>query len=454
MLFKDSFAQNPAMRFLYEHLPVSSSLGRNELLAMPFMTDLAQIEAEYDLLDRLASAVAKPENTRVVQRLRHELHQANDIRPTLRLLAGKAVLDDIQLFEIKKNALTAAAIALDMERLQCPVFKFDSTDSVVALLDPEHTRVAHFYIYAAYDSRLAGLRAQVKAAETANAAETLKLEIQQIEDEVRARLSGQLRPFAPSMEKNISLMARLDVLLAKARMADGMQACRPRIGSRTELRQVVNPEVAAALEAKNRHFQPVDISFGHETVLVTGANMAGKSVLLKTVSLAQFMFQFAFYVPAKSAVMTPVDEILSSIGDRQSEVSGLSSFAVEILAVDHIVKEARAGRRILALVDELARTTNPEEGKRLVNGFILTMNKLHAMSIVTTHYSGITAPCRRLRVKGLQIGAGAQVTAGNIADFMDYGLVETEMDEVPKEAFTIARLFDVDEEFLAACGRF
>ena len=147
-----------------------------------------------------------------------------------------------------------------------------------------------------------------------------------------------------------------------------------------------------------------------------------------------------------------MDEIITSIGDRQSALSGLSSFAVEVLTIDHIIKCARNGNRVLALVDELARTTNPDEGKQMVNGFVRICRKLSLTAIITTHYSGLEVDCRRLRVKGLQIPEGvSSLSIGHIADYMDYSLIETHNDDVPKEAFTIARLLHVDDEFLSAC---
>ena len=58
--------------------------------------------------------------------------------------------------------------------------------------------------------------------------------------------------------------------------------------------------------------------------------------------------------------------------------------------------------------------------------------------------------CKRLRVKGLQIPDNVNtLSIGHISDYMDYSLIETHNDDVPKEAFTIARLLHVDEEFLS-----
>jgi len=275
-----------------------------------------------------------------------------------------------------------------------------------------------------------------------------RFQAQKVEDRISTQLTTQLQPHRKAIARNLETLAHFDLMLAKAKLAIEWNACRPDIGQETRLTQLFNPEVDAALKEQGRAFQPIDIQFSNEAVLITGANMAGKSVLLKTVSLAQYLFQFGFYIPAKEAVMTVMDDIICSIGDKQSETSGLSSFAVEILTVDKIIQAGRANRKVLALVDELARTTNPEEGKILVRNFLQLAEKLHITALVTTHYGGIEAVCRRLRVKGLQLKEGQVITIGNIGDYMDYSLVETDADEVPMEAFNIAKLFGVDEELL------
>ena len=122
---------------------------------------------------------------------------------------------------------------------------------------------------------------------------------------------------------------------------------------------------------------------------------------------------------------------------------------MEILTIHDIIQAGRAGKRILALVDELARTTNPEEGKRIVSNYLKLAAQLGITSLVTTHYSGISANCRRLRVKGLQLRGDTPVTVHNIGDYIDYSLVETDADEVPMEAFSIARLLGVDGDLIS-----
>lgn len=449
MLFKNTFEPIPALQFVYKNLQLTSTLGRHYLLDLPFCTDADTLRAEFDLMEATAAIVHDDTHRTKLSHLRNQLHQINDIRPTLSVLESGQVLDDIQLFEIKKTAILTDAIAQDLAAIQCTLFPLEEMGEVVACLDPEHTHIPHFYIYSAYDPELAKWRERIQNAQSVQEAEEFRFQAQKVEDKVRAHLTEQLRPWGEAIARNLDTLAHLDLILAKVRLASDWHCCRPEVADRTELVQLSNPEVAAALAEKGRRFQPIDIHFGRETILVTGANMAGKSVLLKTLALTQYLFQFGFYVPAQRASLCVVEEIITSIGDRQSELSGLSSFAVEILTIDKIIQEGRAGKRVLALVDELARTTNPEEGKVLVGNFIRLTTQLGITALVTTHYGGIEASCRRLRVKGLQLKEGQVITAGNISDFMDYALVETDADEVPMEAFTIARLFGVDNELLA-----
>lgn len=448
MLFKNAFEQNSALHYVYEHLQLVSNLGRKHLLDMPFCTSAQELEAEFDLLSKAIGLRRDDQFRSKLMSIRNHLHQINDIRPTLSALADGAVMDDIQLFEIKKTAILTRKIAEALEVCSNDICPLENMDAVVALLDPEHTGIPHFYVYSLYDHELAQWRERIDNAQSVAEAEECRFQAQKVEDRVRTRLSQELQPHVKAITGNLDQLAHLDLLLAKAQLAIDWNACRPTLSDHTDLHQLYNPEVAAVLEEKGRHFQPIDIRFGCETVLITGANMAGKSVLLKTVSLAQHLCQFGFYVPAESACMSIVDEIYSSIGDRQSEISGLSSFAVEILTIDKIIQAGRTGKRVLALVDELARTTNPEEGKRIVSNYLNLAAQLGITSLVTTHYSGINTNCRRLRVKGLQLKGNTPVTVHNIGDYIDYSLVETDADEVPMEAFSIARLLGVDGDLI------
>ena len=119
--------------------------------------------------------------------------------------------------------------------------------------------------------------------------------------------------------------------------------------------------------------------------------MAGKTVLLKSVQLAQYLMQFGFYVPARRAGMPLVEQVLTSIGADQDELNGLSSYAAEMLRVDEMIRQVRQRSKILVLIDELARTTNPVEGRAIVNGVVDFLTTHRVMAMVTTHYNDTCA---------------------------------------------------------------
>lgn len=223
-----------------------------------------------------------------------------------------------------------------------------------------------------------------------------------LEDKVREELSVQLRPYHDDLKQALEAVGLLDVVLAKARQAIRGQLTLPQIPEEGEMvfEGLFHPQIREILEQEGRAFQAVDLKLEKGTTVITGANMAGKTVLLKSVQLAQYLMQFGFYVPARRAGMPLVEQVLTSIGDDQDELNGLSSYAAEMLRVDEMIRQVRQRSKILVLIDELARTTNPVEGRAIVNGVVDFLTTHRVMAMVTTHYSGITAECRKLRVRG------------------------------------------------------
>ncbi len=130
------------------------------------------------------------------------------------------------------------------------------------------------------------------------------------------------------------------------------------------------------------------------------------------------------------------------IRGRVSQIYPNGNGRLTVMGVDTLL-----GRQVEIQADLVVLAVGIEASK----GAPQLAEKLRITTLVTTHYSGIRATCRRLRVKGLQLKEDQVVTIGNISDYMDYSLVETDADEVPMEAFNIARLFGVDAELLADC---
>ncbi|HCV16294.1 MAG TPA: hypothetical protein DF637_08175 [Rikenellaceae bacterium] len=164
--------------------------------------------------------------------------------------------------------------------------------------------------------------------------------------------------------------------------------------------------------------------------------MGGKTVTLKTLALAQLLFQYGFGIPSEEAHITPVNEIYLSCGDDQDYRASLSSFAADMKRVDKMIKSLKRGRFILSLTDEPARTTNPVEGSALAESLITVLSKYRSMNVLTTHYNISNPYCTRLRVKGFENGK------------MNYSLVEDTGTEAPHEALLIAESLDIDSEWI------
>jgi len=447
MTLRETIKETPPFRFVLENMPIQSSLGEKLFLSSPFMTGIKPIEEELEKVDSVKNWFFSNETN---QQICTQIHELKDFTGTLKRLKNGLILDDIDLFELKRGALIIQKIGQLLLESEFSIFKCIDLNPVIWILDPENTLIPHFYIYAAYDSRLIEKRKQLEQMEKSKERDELFIETILIEDQIRESLSIKLRDYSKSIEFNINHVAQLDVWIAKAKLADIWHCCRPVIStSQTSYKNLFHPITKSRLSVENKKFQPINIDLYHNPTLITGANMSGKTIFLKTLAFAQYMFQFGMFVPAREAEIYPVDEIFFSIGDQSSELSGLSSFAFEILTLNNIITEVKKGKKALILVDELARTTNPTEGTVLVNAFLDLMAQYPNFCIVTTHYSGIKANCRRLRIKGLQINESIEkVDPRDLNHYMDYSLVEILNEEVPHEAIKIAQLLGIDSEFI------
>ena len=176
--------------------------------------------------------------------------------------------------------------------------------------------------------------------------------------------------------------------------------------------------------------------------------MTGKTVLLKSIALAQALAQFGFHVPASSAKFAPVDRIILCTTDEQDELSGLSSFAAEMIRLNKMTEHIENSERLLVLIDELARTTNPTEGKAIVGGVLNFLSEHKVSSLITTHYT-IDTLCRKLKVKGFRLkDENVKITIHNINNYIDYSLEEIQEEEVPHEAIYIAEILGISNDLL------
>lgn len=421
---------------MLDQLELQSGFARRWLLDSSMMTADEDITRCYDVLHSFFDFVEKVDKTRL-DTLLFKLQGLKDIRTTIKNLHNHATLDDIELFEVKHLAILATDVArLLHEHEMDRVVEIPALDEVISILDPDGMKIATFYIYDSYCAQLKELRARMR--QHPEQQDDLMLAAGELEEGVRKDLSQQLHPFATAVEQAQIALACIDVNLAKAMQMRQMGLCFPVLSpdGTSRYEAMFHPQVKAALADHGKAFQPVDIGFGQHPTLITGANMGGKTVVLKTLTLCQLLFQFGFGIPAASARIALKDEIHFCIGDEQSVEKGLSSFAAEMKNIDAVIKASREDKKLLALIDEPARTTNPTEGAALVTALLQVLAGRDMSLVMTTHYDIEPGDARCLRVKGFENGE------------MDYQLVEVHDGEVPHEALNIAQSLGIDTEWI------
>lgn len=430
-----------------------SGAGRRKLLALPMLTCKEAIETQYDRIEKFVTFLSSNDKKNIFIDLQHQLMRLHDIQGTLHNLNTHVVLDEIELFELKSFAFICMAMRKDIAALgmeqQLPM---PDTQEVFNLLDPDKSGVVNFYIYDSYDERLHEVRRQLKGSNNETYA-ALFAQQNELQQQVIEKLSQQLWNQAKTLSEAFEQMTYIDLIQAMAVQAQEWKLCRPTLSDTViEYRNLFNPRLKQHKEQLGLRYQAIDIHLNEELCIVTGANMAGKTVMLKSLSIAQLMAQFGMFVPAEKATLSLVEDVVLCIGDEQNEMNGLSSFASEITQINSLLQRSKT-ERLLILIDEPARTTNPLEGKAIVQA-VGTLLKEH-FCVITTHYSQLGLQCHKLRVKGF-VGndTATPLTPENINQFMDYALVEDENEMVPHEALRIASLLGCDKEFIQLAETF
>ena len=282
------------------------------------------------------------------------------------------------------------------------------------------------------------------------------------ERRIREELSIKLRPYFDTVIKNIDSVARFDLLIEKHRVSKLYPSCLPQITKDTLiLKDTINPYICDILESKRLKFTPVSIEMGLGTTVLTGANMGGKSVTLKTVALNTYLALCGFFVYADSASIPAFDEIIMISEESQSVAKGLSSFGAQIVELKNLLNEIE-NEFVFAILDEFARGTNPKEGESLVRGLVALLNTKKTVSLLVTHFDHVAELSKsHYQVRGLQgvsedkISSSlltksdddAKITA--ISQFMNYGIFKVDKDaKPPKEALMICRLLGLQNELL------
>ena len=450
MTFQQALSLFPSLKSLYSLMNLNTSMGRKLLLSTEFSTSKAWIEQQWEQSEECERFIAT-QNEQSLHRFYCLMGEICDIGGTLSLIENSLAADDVGLYELKVFCINVMKLKKQFATSLMPL---PDLDEAIAVLDPEGLRLPSFYVYSAYSEALAAKRNEwenSKNGDDEQHTHNLYVECLELEEQVRQILCQKLFVHIPKLKQALSTVAKIDLSFARAELTQALKLSRVEITETKQLsyRQMFHPVVKKLMTEKGKRYQDIDIDAGEEVLLITGANMAGKTLILKTLATNQLLLQFGFKSACTSGTVCLFDSVQCSIGDGQNEEEGLSSFAYEIKTLDNIIKTMRSGGRHLVLADELARTTNPTEGRKLVEGFIGVCSEQNSLAVVTTHYSDIRSKCKKVRVKGFNHhNLTPPIDIETISEHIDYSLVETDSSQAPTEALNLCRLLAVDGRWI------
>ncbi|MNO39373.1 Endonuclease MutS2 [compost metagenome] len=212
--------------------------------------------------------------------------------------------------------------------------------------------------------------------------ELLAAEEAREEMQILSMLTGLLEQEQAALRLNIEITGNYDFIFAKAKYARTMGATSVALNDRGYLR------MNGGRHPKLEGMIPVSLEFGngYKSLIVTGPNTGGKTVVLKTLGLLTLMVQSGLLVPVEEGSdFTVFTDIISVIGDGQSLTQSLSTFSAQMKSIEGMLRDA--GKGVLLLIDELAAGTDPGEGFALSIAILEELNRKGANIIVTTHFN-------------------------------------------------------------------
>ena len=204
--------------------------------------------------------------------------------------------------------------------------------------------------------------------------------------------SDELRPHVQEVLDSYHFLAQIDLVHAKAEMAEQMQAFEPEVkGAPTmDWIRAIHPLLQRSLAKQDKKVVPLDIMLVKDKCLliISGPNAGGKSVCLKTVGLLQYMLQCGLSIPVGDRSTVGVfQNIMIDIGDEQSIADDLSTYSSHLLNMKNMMKQAN--NRTLLLIDEFGGGTEPTIGGAIAEAVLNQFWKKDAFGVITTHYQNL-----------------------------------------------------------------
>ena len=404
----------------------------------------------------------------LTRQLSSALGPFKDIRRSLQRLSGGGVFDEVEFYEVKYFCFQVERLREVLEKLENPRLELEPTQGIFDILDPQGNQRLTFHFYDEYAPELSQLREEKRRLDrryyqdpSDQAAITERGEvIHRLEDviwQVRQTLSNALKPYIRLLQTNAKRIGEIDHWLAKAALARIFSGIRPQLGDNLKVAGLRNPWIESILRQKNRQLQPIDLHLEPGCTVLTGANMGGKSVSLKSLLLNVELFRHGYYVYAQEATFPLYHYISYQAQDTGSIERGLSSFGREVVMLKELLK--RRHQAGLIVLDEPARGTNPSEASAIVSTLCHTYHDCAATLLLVTHFPGVArAANRHFQMSGLKVDAStikdwseteSEEALAYLERQMDYRLIEVSADQaVPHEGIRVMQFLGMPAPFI------
>jgi DNA mismatch repair protein MutS2 len=224
------------------------------------------------------------------------------------------------------------------------------------------------------------------AVEMMNRLRTLEAEEAREVTRILRELTARLRPLQPELLASLDALVALDSLYARARYALRTDGRAPKIlEAGTEEYEVVRG-YHPILQAKSAEVVPFDLRMdrGERTLLISGPNTGGKTVLLKAIGLISLMAQSGIVPPVGPGTRLPVfKDVFADVGDEQSIEASLSTFSAHLKNLREVLDGA--DWQSLVLTDEIGSGTDPQEGAALARAVLVELTRRSCFTVATTH---------------------------------------------------------------------
>jgi MutS2 family protein len=214
---------------------------------------------------------------------------------------------------------------------------------------------------------------------------SLKAEEAIEEYQILATLSGMLLENIHKIKINMDLISQYDMVFAKAKFSKHVGGIEPKLNDYGYIKLVDCKHPLLTREAVPLHFE---IGKDYRSLIITGPNAGGKTIVLKTIGLVTLAAMSGFHIISnKETEIAVFENIFVDIGDNQSMENALSTFSSHMKNVAEIMRAAN--NNTLLLFDEIGSGTEPNEGAALAISILEEFYQMGCITVATTHYGEI-----------------------------------------------------------------